>query len=86
MGGSAAFTRGGVGMEGELVRPNTGIDLGGGAIWVSVEMWGGCTINVVEKVEDCNLAANIPMRLGASVPNNATSSCSTSSKCKMWAM
>ena len=78
VGGSAVFTMDGVKMEGELVRPNMGIDVGGGAIYVSVEMWGGCTVNVVETVEGCN----IPMRLEAGEPNNATSSCCTVSKCK----
>ena len=38
VGGSAAFTMDGVEVEGELVRPNTEIDVGGDAIWVSVEM------------------------------------------------
>ena len=38
VGGSAVFTVDNVEVEGELVIPNTGIDVGGGAIWVSVEM------------------------------------------------
>ena len=36
--GSVVLTMDSVEVEGELVRPTTGTDVGGGAIWVAVYM------------------------------------------------
>ena len=61
VGGSFVLTTDSVEVEGEMVRPTMGTDVGEGAIWVVVYMRGGCTVGVVRIVEGCSLAASEPV-------------------------
>ena len=64
------------GGNGELVRPTTGTDVGGGAMRVYVCTWGGWIMGFCEAGVDCITPVDSRLRTcAAGDPKRATSNC-----------